>query len=92
MVDSDRILKLNKNYILNNRIILQWYHSFYVTNWSTLWTFPISFTQNNYSTNVTHISDQGNDQTTKVIRFYITGVQIGGNQQDMNVSIICIGY
>lgn len=77
--------------VLNNSVILQWNRQFLIENWTKVWTFPISF-KAYPAASVTHISNQGNDQTVKIINFGVTGINVGGNQQRMDVSIICIGY
>ena len=69
-----------------------WLQDAKYSSYTYTWTFPTAFSSTNYSVQVTHVSNQSTDQTTKVHSRSKANCVIRGNQDNMNVTAIAIGY
>ena len=75
----------------NNSLIINWLRNVTSTNYCYNYTFPISFKFIPTAT-TSHVSDQGNDQTCKIIYTTKTSIGFGGNQDRMSMNLIVIGF
>ena len=69
-----------------------WLQNAKYSNYTYTWTFPTSFSSTNYSVQVTHVSNQSTNQTTKVHSRSKADCVIRGNQDSMDVTAVAIGY
>lgn len=94
IVTTTGIAKGSSGYVkFGNGIIIQWKRIAGCSNYAHTWTFPVAFTTSNYSVQVTHHDTSWSvDRTVKTKAFTMTSCVVGGNQADMEVTLLAIGY
>ena len=69
-----------------------WLYLIQYNNYGITWTFPVSYTSDKYTVQITHYSTVATDQTVKINSRSKTNCYMQGNQWDMHVTALAIGY
>ena len=76
----------------NNGFQICWLYLAQYSDYAYTWTFPQSFKSSKYTVQVTHYSNQSTDQTTKINTRKVSNCLLQGNQYNMHVTALAVGY